>query len=75
MVIKIEKRTVLASLGMPLILFDYHLASDLTSVLLAYNWVFLDSHLLNSDSVGTNYTASSYYLHFEPDTSKLLPAV
>lgn len=47
---------------MPLIIFDYHLASNLTSVLLAYNRVFLDSHLLNSSSIGTNYTVSSYYL-------------
>lgn len=60
---------------MSLILFDYHLASNLTSILLAYNWVFLETHLLNSNSVSTNYTASSYYLQFEPDTSKLLTAV
>lgn len=57
------------------ILFDHHLASNLTSVLLTDNWVFLDSHLLNSNSVGTNYTVSSYYLHSEPDTSKLLTAI
>lgn len=73
--IKIEKGTLQAILGMSLILFDYHLASNLTSILLAYNWVFLDSHLLNSNSVGTNYTVPSYYLQFEPDISKLLTAV
>lgn len=73
--IKIEKGTLLASLGMSLILSDDHLASNLISILLAYNWVFLNSHLLNSNSVGTNNTVSSYYIQFEPDTSKLLPAV
>lgn len=60
---------------MSLILFDHHLAFNLISVLQADNWVFLDSHLLNSNSVGTNYTVSSYYLQFEPDTSKLLTAI
>lgn len=72
--IKIEKGTLLANLGSSLILLDYHLASNLTSVVLAYNWVFLDFCLLNSNSVGTNYTVSSYYFQFAPDTSNLLTA-
>lgn len=60
---------------MSLIRSNYPLASNLTSILLACNWVFWASHLLNSHSVGTNYTMSSHYLQFEPDTSKLLTAV
>lgn len=73
--IKKEKRTLLANIGLSLILFDYHLASDLTSVLLAYNWVFFNSHLLNFNFVGTNYTVSFYCFQFEPDTSALVTAV
>lgn len=73
--IQSEKGTLLANLGVCLIPFNYDLASNLTSILLAHNWIFLASHSLNSNSVGTNYTMSSYYLQFEPDTSKLLTAV
>lgn len=60
--IKIEKGSLLASLDISLILLDYHLASNLTSILLAYNWVFFDSHLLNSNFVGTNCTTFSWNL-------------